>query len=79
VRGEVKGKIVSEMAVKLCRVSGGISPLILNLGTKWQRVVRATSSPLYHGERAAGYPFGTKLEEGGVRGAGPSVLEEKNI
>jgi hypothetical protein len=53
VRGEVK--IVSERAVKLRRVVGGISPLILNLGIKWKRVVRATSSPLDRGERAAGY------------------------
>ena len=53
MRGE--GKIVSERAVKLCRVVGGISPLILNLDTKWKRAVRASSSPLDHRERAVGY------------------------
>ena len=67
VRGEGNGKIVSERAVKLCRVSGGLSPLILNLGTKWQPVVRA-----------AGNPLGTRWG-GGVPGAGPNFLEKKNI
>jgi hypothetical protein len=76
VRGE--GKIVSERAIKLHRIIGGISPLILNLGNKWKRAVRATSSPLDHGERAAGYQLGAGMG-GGLRGAGPNVLEEKNV
>jgi hypothetical protein len=57
VRGE--GKIVSERALKLCRVSGGISPHIFNLdikGNEWpeppgRRWPPGKGPPVTHWER----------------------------
>jgi hypothetical protein len=37
--------------MKACRGSGGIAPLVLNLGTRWRLVVNITSRPLYTGKK----------------------------
>jgi len=41
-----KGKVVAIHAIKIYRVSGGIAPLILNLGTRRRRVVGLTPRSL---------------------------------
>jgi hypothetical protein len=42
-----KGKVVSAHTMKMYRRSIGITPLILDLGTRWRRVVNFTSQTLY--------------------------------
>lgn len=81
MRGE--SKIVSERAVKLCRVGGGISPHILNLDIKWnewlepprRHLIKGKEPPVTHWVR----DWGVGGWERGVRGAVPNVLEERNI
>ena len=46
-------KFAPDHALKVHRSSGGTAPLILNLGTGWERVVRFTSPPLYLQERTS--------------------------
>jgi hypothetical protein len=41
---------LTEFAVLVCRVCGGLAPLILNLGIRWCCVVSLTSKLLYYRE-----------------------------
>ena len=48
-----KSKVFPFQAVKALEGSGGLAPLILNLGTRGMRVVDFTPRPLYHRGRTS--------------------------
>ena len=48
---EYKSKVVPVSAVKAYKVSGGVTPPILNLGARWRWVVNCTPRPLCLRER----------------------------
>jgi hypothetical protein len=56
--------------------SGGIAPCILDLGTRWKRVVSFTTRPLYPQEKSPRYPFERRLS--GPQSRCGRVGEEKN-
>jgi hypothetical protein len=53
---DCKGKFVAVHAMKACRGSRGIAPLILSLGTRYRWVVNFTPRPLFRRERTS-LPF----------------------
>lgn len=65
MRGE--SKIVSERAVKLCRVGGGISPHILNLDIKWNEWLEPPRRHLIKGKEP---PVTHWVRDWGVGGVG---------
>jgi hypothetical protein len=61
-----KGKVVpvfltKHHAMKAYWGSGGITPLIIDLGTRWRWVVSFTPRPLYPQGKSSWYPFGKRL------------------
>jgi len=46
VNKPVEGKVFPIHVNKTCRGNGGISPLVLNFGTKWRYVVNIPARPL---------------------------------
>jgi hypothetical protein len=52
-----KVKQIILRTMEACRVSRGIAPLILDLVTRWKRVVRFTPRPLYAGRKSLCYPL----------------------
>jgi hypothetical protein len=57
-------------------VSGGIAPRILDLGTRWGRVVSFTPRPLYPQGKSTWYPLDRKL--GGTQSRSGRGGEQKN-
>jgi hypothetical protein len=61
--------------MKTYKMNGGIAPLILNLSTKWRRVVNLTYQPLY--------PWGKSpqhsLNRGGLQSQSGHFSEEINL
>ena len=47
---DIKGRVIPVQAMKAFRVSGGVSPLILNLGTRWKSVVNFMPSLFFPGK-----------------------------
>ena len=68
---EVKCKVVPVRAIKACRGSRGIAPLILKLGTRWRSVVKFTPWPLCSWE-------GSRKEVVGYMNPRACLDEEKN-
>jgi len=48
-------------AMNLYWVSGGITPRILDLGTRWRCVFSFTHRPLYPQGKSSGYPLDRRL------------------
>lgn len=47
IRNNRRGKVAAVHALKACRGSGGVGPLLLNLGTRWSRVGNITHRLFY--------------------------------
>lgn len=62
------------MKIYICRWSGGIAPLILNLRTRWRWVVKLTPWLLYSQERAQ---YQTEQKAEWAPSGNQEVLEEK--
>lgn len=45
----IKSKVVPVLVMKAHKGNRSIAPLIINLGTRWRRVVIVTPLPLYAG------------------------------
>jgi hypothetical protein len=56
--------------------SGGIAPIILDLGARWTLVVSFTHRPLYPQGKSIWYPLGRRL--GGSQSRSGRGGEEKN-
>jgi hypothetical protein len=63
-------------AMKAYWRSGGIAPRILDLGTRWRRVVSFTPRPLYPQGKSPWYPLDRRL--GGPQSRSGRGGEEKN-
>jgi hypothetical protein len=63
-------------AMKVFRGSGGIAPLILDLGSRWRWRVSFTPRPLYPQGKSPWYPLDRRL--GGPQNRSGSGGEEKN-
>jgi hypothetical protein len=63
-------------AMKACWRSGGIAPCILELGTKWKRVVSFTPRPIYPQGKGPWFPLDRRL--GGPQSRSGRGGEDKN-
>jgi hypothetical protein len=71
------GKVKSEHhAMKAYWEIGGIAPRLLDLSTRWRRVVSSTPRPLYPQGKSPWNPLGRRL--GGLQSRFESGGEEKN-
>jgi hypothetical protein len=78
---KVKGKVVRALltkhhAMKAYWGSGGITPRILDLGTRWRRVVSFMPLPLYLQGKSPWYPLERRLD--GPQNRSGRGVEEKN-
>jgi len=63
--------------MKTYKMSKGIAPFMLNLSTRWRRVVNLTSQPLYPSGKSPQHPLNRRL--GGLQSQSGHFSEEINL